>query len=124
MMTATELCLGLGASVLAGMVVGVDREMHDTPVGVRALGLVGPDSALVTMAGSGFLAEGVDANASRAIQGVVTGIGSLGAGVIVEGARKSRVHLMTAAAAIGVKAELGISCGLAPIRLSREPVTD
>jgi putative Mg2+ transporter-C (MgtC) family protein len=89
--------------------------MHDKPVGVRALGLVGLDSALVTKAGSGFLAEGVDANASRAIQGVVTGIGSLGAGVIAEGARKSRVHFMTTAAVIRVTAALGISCGLAPI---------
>ncbi|WP_457105590.1 MgtC/SapB family protein [Methylobacterium sp. P5_C11] len=112
MMTATDLCLRLGASVVAGMVVGVDREMHAKSVGVRTLGLVGLGSALVTMAGSGFLAEGVDANASRAIQGIVTGIGFLGAGVIVKGARKSHVHGMTTAAAIWVTAALGISCGV------------
>jgi putative Mg2+ transporter-C (MgtC) family protein len=86
--------------------------MHAKPVGVRTLGLVGLGSALVTMAGSGFSAEGVDANASRAIQGIVTGIGFLGAGVIVKGARKSRVHGMTTAAAIWVTAALGISCGI------------
>jgi len=112
MMTATDLCLRLGASVVAGMVVGVDREMHAKSVGVRTLGLVGLGSALVTMAGSGFLAEGVDANASRAIQGIVTGIGFLGAGVIVKGAHKSHVHGMTTAAAIWVTAALGISCGV------------
>lgn len=112
MMTATDLCLRLGASVVAGMVVGVDREMHAKPVGVRTLGLVGLGSALVTMAGSGFSAEGVDANASRAIQGIVTGIGFLGAGVIVKGERKSHVHGMTTAAAIWVTAALGISCGV------------
>lgn len=111
-MTAADLCLRLGASVIAGMVVGVDREMHAKSVGVRTLGLVGLGSALVTMAGSGFLAEGVDANASRAIQGIVTGIGFLGAGVIVKGAHKSRVHGMTTAAAIWVTAALGISCGV------------
>ncbi|MDP4005463.1 MgtC/SapB family protein [Methylobacterium sp. NEAU K] len=112
MMTATDLCLRLGASVVAGMVVGFNREMHAKPVGVRTLGLVGLGSALVTMAGSGFLAEGVDANASRAIQGIVTGIGFLGAGVIVKGARKSHVHGMTTAAAIWVTSALGISCGV------------
>ncbi|MGH1573533.1 MgtC/SapB family protein [Methylobacterium sp. P31] len=111
-MTATEICLRLGAAVVAGMVVGVDREMHAKPVGLRTLGLVGLGSALVTMAGSGFSAEGVDANASRAIQGIVTGIGFLGAGVIVKGAHKSRVHGMTTAAAIWVTAALGISCGV------------
>ncbi|MGE8131357.1 MgtC/SapB family protein [Methylobacterium sp. NPDC080182] len=112
MMTAADLCLRLGASVVAGMVVGFDREMHAKPVGVRTLGLVGLGSALVTMAGSGFSAADTDANASRAIQGVITGIGFLGAGVIVKGAGKSHVHGMTTAAAIWVTAALGIACGL------------
>lgn len=79
MMTTTDLCLRLGASVVAGMVVGLNREMHGKPVGVRTLGLVGLGAALVTMAGSGFSAADTDANASRAIQGVITGIGFLGA---------------------------------------------
>ena len=112
MMTASDISLRLGASVAAGMVVGFNREMHAKPVGVRTLGLVGLGSALVTMAGSGFSAEGVDANASRAIQGIVTGIGFLGAGVIVKGGSKLHVHGMTTAAAIWVTAALGISCGV------------
>ncbi len=112
MMTATDLCLRLGASVVAGMVVGFNREMHAKPVGVRTLGLVGLGAALVTMAGSGFSPADTDANASRAIQGVITGIGFLGAGVIVKGAGKSHVHGMTTAAAIWVTAALGIACGL------------
>ncbi|MCJ2054452.1 MgtC/SapB family protein [Methylobacterium sp. J-070] len=112
MITSSDLCLRLGASVAAGMVVGINREMHAKPVGVRTLGLVGLGSALVTMAGSGFSAEGVDANASRAIQGIVTGIGFLGAGVIVKGGSKFHVHGMTTAAAIWVTAALGISCGV------------
>ncbi|UIN34875.1 MgtC/SapB family protein [Methylobacterium oryzae] len=112
MMTATDLCLRLGASVVAGMVVGLNREMHGKLVGVRTLGLVCLGAALVTMAGSGFSAADTDANASRAIQGVITGIGFLGAGVIVKGAGKSHVHGMTTAAAIWVTAALGISCGL------------
>ncbi|MCJ2054953.1 MgtC/SapB family protein [Methylobacterium sp. J-048] len=112
MINAADMCLRLGASVVAGMVVGFNREMHAKPVGVRTLGLVGLGSALVTMAGSGFSAEGVDANASRAIQGIVTGIGFLGAGVIVKGGSKFHVHGMTTAAAIWVTAALGISCGV------------
>ena len=112
MMSTTDLCLRLGASVVAGMAVGFNREMHAKPVGVRTLGLVGLGAAIVTMAGSGFSPDDTDANASRAIQGVITGIGFLGAGVIVKGGSKSQVHGMTTAAAIWVTAALGIACGL------------
>lgn len=48
------------------------------------LGLVGLGSALVTLAGQGFMDTATDANGSRAIQGIVTGTGFLGAGVIVK----------------------------------------
>ncbi|MEE8630784.1 MULTISPECIES: MgtC/SapB family protein [Methylobacterium] len=111
MMDPFDICLRLGAAILAGGLVGVNREMHSKPVGVRTLGLVALGAALVTMAGSGFSGDGTDANASRAIQGTITGIGFLGAGVIVKG-EGNRVHGLTTAAAIWVTAALGILCGL------------
>ena len=82
MLSTTEICLRLGAAVLAGGLVGINREMHSKPVGVRTLGLVALGAALVTLAGSGVSGDGsnADANASRAIQGIITGIGFLGAG--------------------------------------------
>ncbi|MHB2206672.1 MgtC/SapB family protein [Methylobacterium sp. CM6257] len=78
---------------------------------MRTLGLVGLGSALVTLSGSGFSGE-MDANASRALQGLITGIGFLGAGVIVKGPSEEQVHGLTTAAAIWVTAALGVVCGL------------
>lgn len=116
MLSTTEICLRLGAAVLAGGLVGINREMHSKPVGVRTLGLVALGSALVTLAGSGFSGDVTDANASRAIQGIITGIGFLGAGVIVKRESGGRVHGLTTAAAIWVTAALGIVCGLGAYR--------
>lgn len=116
MLSTTEICLRLGAAVLAGGLVGINREMHSKPVGVRTLGLVALGAALVTLAGSGFTGDGTDANASRAIQGTITGIGFLGAGVIVKAEGSGRVHGLTTAAAIWVTAALGIICGLGAYR--------
>jgi len=110
-MSALDIALRLGAAVLAGGLVGINREMHSKPVGVRTLGLVALGAALVTMAGSGFAGDGTDANASRAIQGTITGIGFLGAGVILKG-EGNQVHGLTTAASIWVTAALGILCGL------------
>ncbi|MFH6785019.1 MULTISPECIES: MgtC/SapB family protein [Methylobacterium] len=115
MLSTLDICLRLGAAVLAGGLVGLNREMHAKPVGVRTLGLVALGAALVTLAGSGFTGDGTDANASRAIQGTITGIGFLGAGVIVRG-NGHRVHGLTTAAAIWVTAALGIVCGLGAYR--------
>ncbi|AWN55274.1 MgtC/SapB family protein [Methylobacterium sp. 17Sr1-1] len=116
MLSTTEICLRLGAAVLAGGLVGINREMHSKPVGVRTLGLVALGAALVTLAGSGFSGDETDANASRAIQGTITGIGFLGAGVIVKREGGGRVHGLTTAAAIWVTAALGIVCGLGAYR--------
>lgn len=115
MLSTIDICLRLSAAVLAGGLVGLNRELHSKPVGVRTLGLVALGAALVTLAGSGFADDGTDANASRAIQGTITGIGFLGAGVIVKGGG-SRVHGLTTAAAIWVTAALGIVCGLGAYR--------
>lgn len=116
MLSTTDIALRLGAAVLAGGVVGLNREMHAKPVGVRTLSLVALGAALVTLAGSGFAEDGADANAGRAIQGIVTGIGFLGAGVIVKREGRGRVHGLTTAAAIWVTAALGIVCGLGAYR--------
>ncbi|HEY3596238.1 MAG TPA: MgtC/SapB family protein [Paraburkholderia sp.] len=109
-----EALLRMVIAMLVGCVIGVDRNMRGKPTGVKTLGLVALGSCLVTMAGAGFTLNGVstDANASRAIQGVVTGIGFLGAGVIVQNAVEDKVRGLTTAASIWVTAALGIVCGV------------
>ena len=55
--------------------------------------------------------------AGRAIQGIVGGIGFLGAGVILHEARNNRVRNLTTAATIWMSAALGIACGLGAWRM-------
>lgn len=102
------------AAMLVGCVVGLDRNVHGKPTGVKTLGLVALGSCLVTMAGLGFsLSDSPDnANAGRVIQGIITGIGFLGAGVIVQNQSEHKISGLTTAASIWVTAALGIVCGI------------
>jgi putative Mg2+ transporter-C (MgtC) family protein len=55
---------------------------------------------------------------SPVIQGVVTGIGFLGAGIILHQANSSRVQGLTTAAAVWMTAGLGLACGLGEFPLA------
>ena len=84
MIDLADVILRLGGATLIGAAIGLNRDLRGKPIGVRTLGLVGLASAMavVVVAPAG----GDDINAtSRVMQGVLTGIGFLGAGVIVRG---------------------------------------
>src|SRR5215467_9357412 len=105
-----DVILRLGAATLIGAAIGLNRDLHGKPIGVRTLGLVGLASAIAVLA----VADGADHNpASRVIQGVLTGIGFLGAGVIMRPHSDGRVHGLTSAASAWATACLGLVCGLA-----------
>jgi putative Mg2+ transporter-C (MgtC) family protein len=104
-----DIVLRLGAAVLIGSMIGLDREMHHKSTGIRTLGLVALGSALSVLA----VANDPRADASRVIQGVITGVGYLGAGVILHGPTGVQVQGLTTAAAIWITASLGVLCGLA-----------
>lgn len=105
-----EIILRLGAATLIGAAIGLNRDLHGKPIGVRTLGLVGLASAIAVVA----VAPGGDFNPiSRVIQGVMTGIGFLGAGVIVRRNIDDRIHGLTSAACAWATACLGLVCGLA-----------
>jgi putative Mg2+ transporter-C (MgtC) family protein len=108
------IALRLGAATLIGAVIGLNRDLHGKPTGVRTLGLVSLGAALVVLASMDFKTDfGLDANpVSRAIQGVLTGIGFLGAGVIVRDSLGKKIQGLTTAALIWLTACLGIVCGL------------
>ena len=108
-----EIILRLAAATLVGVALGLNRDLHGKPTGVRTLGLVGLGSALAVMA----VGQTDSANASRVIQGIVTGIGFLGAGVIVRGGIKHQVHGLTTAACVWLTACAGAACGLGEWRL-------
>ena len=109
-----DILLRLGAAALMGAVIGLNRDLHGKPTGVRTLGVVSLGAALVVLASMDFKTDtGLDPNpVSRAIQGVLTGIGFLGAGVIVRNSTGVRVQGLTTAALIWLTACLGIVCGL------------
>jgi putative Mg2+ transporter-C (MgtC) family protein len=115
MIDLTEVVLRLGAATLIGIAIGLNRDLHGKPIGVRTLGLVGLASAMAPLAvlsNSGEAVNSVDA-VSRIIQGVLTGIGFLGAGVIVRRNIGDRVHGLTSAACAWTTACFGLVCGLA-----------
>jgi putative Mg2+ transporter-C (MgtC) family protein len=104
----------LGMATFLGATLGVDRDLHHKPAGIRVLALVSLGAAAIALgsayAVSGFgnvPAEGV----LRTIQGVLSGIGFLGAGVIMR-AQKEEVHGITTAASIWLAAILGMICGM------------
>jgi putative Mg2+ transporter-C (MgtC) family protein len=99
------LLIVLLAGLLAA-VPGLDREKRQRPAGLRTHMLVCMSSALITaMARMIYSAD----SASRMTSNVLTGIGFLGAGVILR--RKSAIHDVTTAASIWMVAILGIVVG-------------
>jgi putative Mg2+ transporter-C (MgtC) family protein len=110
-----EILLRLTASVLIGGFIGLDRNLRGKPTGIRTLGLVSLGSCLLTMAGMNLLTvhgEPDPSSVSRVIQGLITGIGFLGAGVIVHETDNARIRGLTTAASIWITAILGILCGI------------
>jgi hypothetical protein len=86
-----------------------NRDLHGKSTGVRTLGLVCLGSALAVL--SIHAATGTEE--SRVIQGIVTGVGFLGAGVIVRSEKGHRVHGLTTAACVWVTACVGAACAIA-----------
>jgi putative Mg2+ transporter-C (MgtC) family protein len=106
-MGTLELAIRLGAAALVGAAMGLNRDLHGKSTGVRTLGLVGLGSALAVLA----FGQASGADASRVLQGIVTGIGFLGAGVIVRSNDGDHVHGLTTAACVWLTACIGAACG-------------
>jgi putative Mg2+ transporter-C (MgtC) family protein len=110
-----ETALRLGAALLLGGLFGLNRELHGKAAGLRTHALVCLGAAVATIVvlksptGPFLVAE---QNAiGRVVQGILTGVGFLGAGVIL---RDPAGHVtgLTTAATIWMCAVLGIVCGL------------
>ena len=112
-----EIVLRLGVATLAGGLIGLNRDLHGKPIGLKTLGLVGLATAMVVAIAdpSGDTTK-ISPEASRIIQGIVTGIGFLGAGVIVR-AEHFRVRGLTSAACTWLTACVGIACGIGQWRI-------
>jgi putative Mg2+ transporter-C (MgtC) family protein len=108
-----ESLFRLFVAMLAGMAIGLDRDLRNKPVGMRTLGLVSLGAALVVLSCTGFGSLQYEQDAvSRVIQGILTGIGFLGAGVILRDRSGMQIHGLTTAATVWMAAGLGIAAGL------------
>ncbi|PDT88890.1 magnesium transporter [Bradyrhizobium sp. Y36] len=113
-----EILLRLGSATLAGSVIGLNRDLHGKPIGLKTLGIVGLSTATVVLLTVQFAEPGKITDAtSRVIQGILTGIGFLGAGVIVHESDRFRVRGLTSAACTFLSACLGIACGAGQWRI-------
>ncbi len=101
----------LGAATIIGAIIGADRELRRKPAGLKTLALVALGGAFAPVV---MLADAsLDPNPmSRVIQGVLTGVGFLGAGVIMNHRPDGNVEGLTTAAAIWLVAGIGVACGV------------
>lgn len=104
------------AATLLGAIVGFEREKAGKPAGFRTHILVSLGTAIVVLAcaGSRMDMDGL----SRVIQGIVTGIGFIGAGSILKISEQRDIQGLTTAAGLWMTAAIGIACGLGTIGLA------
>jgi putative Mg2+ transporter-C (MgtC) family protein len=105
-----RIFIRLMVAMLMGAVVGVQRERAGKPAGVRTHMLVASGSALFVLGPMefGMLSDPL----SRVIQGLITGIGFLGAGAILKLEEKRVIEGLTTAAGIWMTAGIGLAVGL------------
>ncbi|MCW7753459.1 MgtC/SapB family protein [Desulfobotulus sp. H1] len=111
-----EMVLRLMAALVAGMLIGYERSFHGRPAGFRTHALVCMASSLLMLV-TVYEAHWVRAHAdlvrldpTRMAQGIMTGIGFLGAGVIMK--EGFCVRGLTTAASIWITAAIGILSGI------------
>jgi putative Mg2+ transporter-C (MgtC) family protein len=108
--TMARITLRLIIAMSFGAVIGIQRERAGKPAGLRTHMLVALGAAVFIIASGEF---GMNADSiSRVIQGLVTGIGFLGAGAILKLYDKRAVEGLTTAAGIWMTAALGVAVGL------------
>ena len=108
MLTETDLIIlwraGLAAAL--GLLIGWERQVTGSAIKGRAIGLAALTAASLTALGHEIFATGTD----RIVQGIVTGIGFLGAGVIIHGS-SGEVRGLTTAATMWAMTGIGVAVG-------------
>jgi putative Mg2+ transporter-C (MgtC) family protein len=110
-----QIALRLGAAITLSCLIGLDRELKDKPLGLRTHMLVALGAAsfclimieLLHLENPGANARPIDAG--RVLEGIIGGIGFLGAGAIIQG--RQRVFGATTGAGIWVVGAIGMACG-------------
>jgi putative Mg2+ transporter-C (MgtC) family protein len=98
----------LVVSLVLGGLIGLEREIHESPAGLRTIALVSLGSTMYTLASLLMVGPGVDM--SRIAAQIVIGIGFIGGGVIFQS--KNQVHGLTTAASLWIAAAIGLMVGM------------
>ena len=108
MLTESDLIILARAALAAalGFLIGWERRVTEASIKARTIGLAALTAASLTALGHQIFATGTD----RVVQGVVTGIGFLGAGVIMRGAN-GEVRGLTTAASMWAMTGIGVAVG-------------
>ena len=101
--------LGLLFAVVLGGAIGLEREINGKPAGLRTNIIICLGAAAFTLVAQRL---GLDAPEApgRVAAGIVTGVGFLGAGALIQ--EGSGVHGLTTAASIWLVASIGVACGM------------
>ena len=106
----TRITLRLVIAATLGGLLGLEREQSGKAAGVRTHMLVALGAALFVLVPQQMQMS--DEAVSRIIQGVITGVGFLGAGTIIKSTSEETVKGLTTAAGLWLTAALGIAAGL------------
>ena len=102
-----DLLIDFGLVLLAGFLIGAERESRDKPAGISTHSFVIGGAMLFT-----YISALVDPNStSRIAAQLVTGVGFLGAGVILKSEADERITNLTTAASIWFSASIGMAIG-------------
>jgi len=108
--SVTKITVRLILAALLGGILGFEREQKGKAAGLRTHMLVAMGAALFILipeqAGSSH------ADLSRVLQGIVAGIGFLGAGAIIKGHVEEDIKGLTTAAGIWLTAAIGVAAGM------------
>jgi len=106
----TRVTLRLMLAAILGGVLGFDREQKGKAAGLRMHMLVALGAALFVLVPQ---QAGVpDADLTRVLQGLVAGVGFLGAGTIIKGSSDEEIKGLTTAAGIWLTAAIGVAAGM------------
>jgi putative Mg2+ transporter-C (MgtC) family protein len=111
-----HVLIRLIAATLLGAVVGIQRERAGKPAGLRTHILVSLGTAVFVLScsGVGMSLDGL----SRVIQGIVTGIGFIGAGSILKLSEERDIKGQTTAAGVWMTAAIGVAVGLGSLGIA------
>jgi len=104
-----EILLKILLSAILGGIIGLEREMSHKEAGLRTNILIAVGSTLLTILSFKFAILAKNVDPSRIAAQIVTGIGFLGAGAIIQA--KFSIHGLTTAASMWTVSAIGISVG-------------